>query len=1033
MTINIAELRQRVKSSFSHVEQVGPSVIRFTRETKDLPFAVYYLDVGQELPDTKEALTNYQDRVIGSSYFHGTTSLQWNNYLYFVINQSLFAQNDVRAAKELIESDRNYARKRVISDADLDSVLTPTVVSPTIGPPRENVVSVWTKILVEANLDKAILSDDDLPKRLALIESPPKKSTFAPTLSLASNTQDYSTFVRSLALQQYREFPLQRNFQFGTVNLIFGNNGSGKTSILEAIELLYCGRNKRNPDRSAPYELVATFEDGRVENVNANRSLKLFRDRNLLWYGQPEIKTNNLYLSFAQFNFLETDAAVSMADSTSRIEEDLSKLLIGAEGSKTWRNIERVSDALSMELRNIRPNETQMQDELTALDKRLIENSTLHQESDSIRIRLNQMIDRVGWIRTEPDGTALSRSLVEALAELAPLTRQAADGLHWTQSPVTINGLVNYCLEVKEASHSAENAVSRLELLERSQKQTADATKRAQEALGFVDELKQLTDAGVLTRSELRKTYETTVATYSGVLAGVEDHSFDFLSDSDLATALSLYHQGAVTERARIEALLASAKKEYGNFSKLRDQSLNLAQELRRVAARILETTPNPVECPLCHTPFAPGELSKHIAIGTDTAVEATGQALLTRLDELEQTLKTAVAVEAASSWLLKFSQTARAPSGDTVRSILSLVENAKATLKQTGAELETLNREILTLESQGLSIQTFEKISSRLHNSGYALESSPDSLDQLRSDVNQKLAASLESRDAESREVAMLQATIASTLHCADSDVASLKRELSRLKNQLATTESLRVKLAPFFTSFPWPQEKPIAELAVEADSIRTVASELQSALGREAQAQASHKEMKDRKVYLEGQLLTLRTRIKRLAAAQSALEHLQKEHSLQGALESALRQNRSGVEAIFSHIHSPAEFAGLGPTWTSLVRKLDGSQASLTEISTGQRAALALSIFLAQNSQLTAAPPVMLIDDPIAHVDDLNALSFLDYLRDVVLQSRRQIFFATASDKLATLFERKFDFLGPSGFNRINLQRDMSLSAKH
>jgi chromosome segregation protein len=73
------------------------------------------------------------------------------------------------------------------------------------------------------------------------------------------------------------------------------------------------------------------------------------------------------------------------------------------------------------------------------------------------------------------------------------------------------------------------------------------------------------------------------------------------------------------------------------------------------------------------------------------------------------------------------------------------------------------------------------------------------------------------------------------------------------------------------------------------------------------------------------------------------------------------------------------------------------------------------------------------MLIDDPIAHVDDLNALSFLDYLRDVVLQSRRQIFFATASDKLATLFERKFDFLGSSGFNRINLQRDMSLSAKH
>ena len=94
------------------------------------------------------------------------------------------------------------------------------------------------------------------------------------------------------------------------------------------------------------------------------------------------------------------------------------------------------------------------------------------------------------------------------------------------------------------------------------------------------------------------------------------------------------------------------------------------------------------------------------------------------------------------------------------------------------------------------------------------------------------------------------------------------------------------------------------------------------------------------------------------------------------------------------------------------------------MTEISTGQRAAYALSIFLAQNSQLTNAPPVVLIDDPIAHVDDLNALSFLDYLREVALLGTRQIFFATANDKLATLIERKFDFLG-NGFKKFALNR--------
>ena len=100
---------------------------------------------------------------------------------------------------------------------------------------------------------------------------------------------------------------------------------------------------------------------------------------------------------------------------------------------------------------------------------------------------------------------------------------------------------------------------------------------------------------------------------------------------------------------------------------------------------------------------------------------------------------------------------------------------------------------------------------------------------------------------------------------------------------------------------------------------------------------------------------------------------------------MNSVLQQNRSSIETIFYRIHSPADFRGIGSSWTNLVRVKDSSEASLSEISTGQRSAIALSIFLAQNSQLkNEAPPVVLIDDPIAHVDGLNSLSFLDYLRE-------------------------------------------------
>ena len=319
------------------------------------------------------------------------------------------------------------------------------------------------------------------------------------------------------------------------------------------------------------------------------------------------------------------------------------------------------------------------------------------------------------------------------------------------------------------------------------------------------------------------------------------------------------------------------------------------------------------------------------------------------------------------------------------------------------------------------------EEISTRLRELKYPLpELSREAAERLRSTIDQSSANSSRTLEAERRQAGELQQTLETTLSSAELGGQDLKGALSQLKERLATVKSIRTKLGYFFSSFPWSGTKPLAELVVEAESVRIVAVQLQAALARERQAQTAYAESIKRKEDLQGRLAVLGTRLKRLTETQSTLESLQSEHSLKAAMESALQENRAGIEGIFSRIHSPAEFRGLGSSWTTLVRKADGSEAKLSEISTGQRAAFALSIFLAQNAQLTVAPPLVLIDDPIAHVDDLNSLSFLDYLREIVLKGRRQIFFATANDKLATLFERKFDFLGSEGFRRFDLGRE-------
>jgi hypothetical protein len=75
MTLNLRQLRVQVAERFKNVEQVDDSVVRFMREAEGNVFAVYYLDVDGDLPNSAESLSSYQDRVIGRRYFDGRRSL----------------------------------------------------------------------------------------------------------------------------------------------------------------------------------------------------------------------------------------------------------------------------------------------------------------------------------------------------------------------------------------------------------------------------------------------------------------------------------------------------------------------------------------------------------------------------------------------------------------------------------------------------------------------------------------------------------------------------------------------------------------------------------------------------------------------------------------------------------------------------------------------------------------------------------------------------------------------------------------------
>lgn len=1021
--LNAAQLRERIAADFPDAVQVGESVVRFVRKADSQPYAVCYLDVSDRLPSDQDALTRYQDGVIGKRYFDDKKNLQWSNYLYFVTTPSRLASKELVRVRKLIEADRSYARKFVISEDEIDEVLSPAPIVPTGADQLPSILATWTQKLADAGLDEAVLGEGDNPARLAAIEASsgrPVKRLSDPKPA-SRKREPAPPFILSFELTKYRDFPLRRRFDFGSVNLIVGPNAAGKTSLLEAIELYYCGRNKRSPEKGVTYELIAKLANGKTDRATSSRSQQSFRDLNLGWYGQPERNTNTLYRSFARFNFLDTDAAVHMSDSPVNIADDLAKLLIGPDASTVWRNMERVAKAADDRQREIGRLRKQVDEERIPLGQRIEAASKIKIESEPLLRRLNEMLESMRWKQRNDLG-----DLIPALSELAALINQAL-GMKWVAAPISLAALRRFVASAKADIKKAEPAVYRLQQTLAAQKQLEGSIARANAALPLAQQIKRMIDAGIVQRDEERSQLRDRIARDSQRLAMFE-------APTALSAAVSLVvargslaseYAAAQSRKKAAEQALQQARAAHAQFISLRDRSASLAQQLRQIASKILEGGAKPDECPLCHTRFPPGELASHMALGVDPHVENLSQNLLTQITQCEAALQSAQNMEIALARLHAFAGSAGLPSNASVDMAQSALAQAIETLATARGRLLELDQQANVLAGQGVTAAELQRTGVRLAELQYPLSAATAqavasllaAIERDRTECGASLQRNAAQIDNDVR-------TLRGILNGPQTEPSHYAMSLSRLKENAVNSEAVAGKLARIAKSYPWREDMPLAELLVSIKSLSSLAADLQAALARERQQQALLAGSVKRKTELDKQADDLAKSNQRFEDASSSLKSLMSEHSLNGAMASALSQNRSAIEAIFSRIHAPAEFSGLGNGFDTLVRR-SGGEARLSEISTGQRSAFALSIFLAQNSQLQSAPQVMLIDDPIAHVDDLNALSFLDYLRDVALDNRRQIFFATANDKIATLFERKFDFLGKK-YQRIQLARE-------
>jgi DNA repair protein SbcC/Rad50 len=405
-----------------------------------------------------------------------------------------------------------------------------------------------------------------------------------------------------------------------------------------------------------------------------------------------------------------------------------------------------------------------------------------------------------------------------------------------------------------------------------------------------------------------------------------------------------------------------------------------------------------------------------------DNSPRNTSQLLRQHVQYTELGHQQAVAVLQALRTLSEY----QGPPGGrtTIRALLTRIAADREELLKFQTDLDALRQRIQEHERQGW---TLDRLAVVAREAGIkpsdvnreSVEGLNDTLTKQRAQYLEVLAKNRQDRQNSDEELNEIAREIGLPVRDAQRLLTDISEKANIAEQATRATEALAQKVK--LDSAPSD-----LELEAQLREAHEAAVRVHAAVVRERTV--SEAITKESRIVQEAtaEIAALRVQVSRVDSALNVISDLVQKQSGQALTNQVLRENGAQIAATFGRIHAPSEFdVEVDEDGLKIIRRSTRTNVDLHEMSSGQRAAFTLSLFLAMNGRLRTGPTVIIFDDPVAHVDDINTLSFMDHLREIALEGERQIFFATADSKLAGLFARKFRFMADQ-FKQIELQRE-------
>jgi exonuclease SbcC len=1021
---NVDVVREKVLKKLEHAIDLGNGVLRGDRRFHDKTFATAYVDLSDNIVERSRNLVKFQEGLLGESFFDGDGNQRWNSYLYFWAGPRSMEDAQFQEAKSRIERDRHYARKFVLTEEDLLNRIDDISRSRPKTLVSDDALTKWTDQLRQSSLD-IVLEQKPRTQLLKQIES---GEAFAPaTIAVArasSKAPDplETGLLRGLQVANFRTGGCNGPFSFGDVNLIVGQNGSGKTSLLELIEALYCGRIRRDPSATfSGIQAKLEMPDGTIKDVKGTTVATTIKARNLAWYGRSDHRAGTISEGFTRFNFLDTDAAFRLSNETNmeKIEDDLSRLLVGPETSALWAYITKFHDDVANSLRSLdeRLPFLKKQTELLCTEVKRLQEAPSQATSLAKTYRASLTALGATWDigdTTEPIRKS-DRSRLEALSR----GFRHALGIP-SVSPATTPALRARFVVLDKAIGELGLLNQRHDALSADYKSSQAQLATCQQAIQLFQEWKKYCEAGapnlVASIDRTSEQIDSIRSSLAGLTVGsIPEFAFEY-KDQTI---------NAAKEAAEASLSLASAEERSGTegLNKIEQlgQSLSaLKSDLRAIASIIVERTGDSHHCPVCGTAHEHDDLLQKIEALESPEAPTANNGLRLAIQESKVRADRERKVIAAINALARYAVSSGAPDTVTVTRLREKLADEHNRLDALLVEQDQHKAAEASLGQQGLDLKNYKKVLDAVTS---LLAAETDPFDAVG--TNSTIKAWESKLQTEQHTSLTVQKSLVETVERAFAlvnEVGEVVQKTESPENLVSVMERRRENIN---TSLKFIKDASSQIDTPDSKSFSDIQSAIEEAI--ESFDRAQHAETSDSSARDElgkkneelkrttAQVQDATAKRERLAKAEEALRRIKVDYSLEDGTRDALASIREQVSYIFARVHSPSEYELGDLSGDALLVTREGKiPRGANQVSTGQRAALALSIFLSLNQSAERAPPIVLIDDPVAHVDDLNALSFFDYLRDLAVSERKQIFFATADTRVAALFQKKFEFLG-------------------